>query len=188
MDRHPPDAGAVMQITPTPLPGVMVVTATAAQDARGSFQRTWCAQAFAQAGLDFHPVQSSLSTNPRAGTLRGLHYQAPPHAEAKLVRCVAGRIWDVALDLRANSPTRLRWFGLELSSDMGTALFVPRGVAHGFVTLGDHAVVEYLIDMPYRPQAARGLRWNDPAFGINWPCLPRLMSDRDRLWADWQDD
>lgn len=187
MDRHPADARTLMQIAPTPLPGLMVVTAPAAQDARGTFRRTWCAQTFAQAGLDFQPVQSSLSTNPQTGTLRGLHYQAAPHAEAKLVRCVAGRIWDVALDLRVDSPTRLRWFGLELSAETGEALFLPHGMAHGFVSLTDHAVVEYLIDTPYQPGAARGLRWNDPAFGIHWPCAPRLISDRDGTWPDWHD-
>lgn len=113
-----------------------------------------------------------------------MHWQDGPHAEQKMVRCVAGAVWDVALDLRPDSPTYLRWHGEELSSEKGNALFLPRGVAHGFLTLTPGAVVEYLIDTPHAPEAARGARWNDPAFAITWPHPPAVISDRDRDWPD----
>lgn len=176
-----------MDLVKTPLPDVFTVDSRAAKDARGSFQRTWCAASFAQAGLVFRPDQSSLSTNIAAHTLRGMHWQAAPHAEQKLVRCVAGAVWDVALDLRADSPTYLRWHGENLSAARGNALFLPRGVAHGFLTLTPGAVVEYLIDTAHCPEAARGARWNDPAFGIAWPRMPVVLSDRDRDWPDFAD-
>jgi dTDP-4-dehydrorhamnose 3,5-epimerase len=177
----------MMEFAATGLPGVWAVDSPAPADVRGSFRRTWCADSFARAGIDFVPVQASLSTNAAACTLRGLHWQADPHAEQKLVRCVAGRVWDVALDLRPDSPTRYCWHAVELSAERGNALFLPRGVAHGFVTLGAGAVVEYLIDTPHAPDAARGARWDDPAFGIRWPAVPVVMSDRDRNWPDLTD-
>lgn len=173
-----------MRIAPTPLPQVMVVESPTHADARGGFQRLWCADEFAAAGVDFTPHQASLSTNIAALTLRGMHWQAAPHAEQKLVRCVAGRVWDVALDLRPDSPAYLRWFGLTLSADGGPALFLPRGVAHGFLTLTQGAAVHYLIDSPHVPDAARGARWNDPSFGIDWPHAPAVISERDRDWPD----
>jgi len=173
-----------VELTPTPIAGVLMVNSPAHADERGSFRRTWCADSFAQHGLHFVPVQASLSTNPHMYTLRGLHWQDAPHAEQKLVRCVAGAVWDVAVDLRPDSPTRHRWFGAELSATKGNALFLPQGVAHGFVTLTPDAVVEYLIDTPYAPQAARGARWDDPAFAIAWPVPPALISDKDAGWPD----
>lgn len=173
-----------MRLTPTLLPSVFVVDSPAHDDARGSFRRSWCAESFARAGIDFTPRQASLSTNTALHTLRGMHWQADPHGEQKLVRCVAGRIWDVALDLRPDSPGYLRWCAAELSAERGNALFLPRGVAHGFLTLTPGAVVEYLIDAAHTPEAARGARWNDPAFSIDWPHAPAVISDRDRDWPD----
>ena len=173
-----------MRISPTALPQVMVVESPAHRDARGAFQRLWCADEFAAAGLDFIPHQASLSTNIAAHTLRGMHWQADPFGEQKLVSCVAGRVWDVALDLRPDSPAYLRWHAEELSAETGRALFIPRGVAHGFLTLTPGAAVAYLIDSPHAPDAARGARWNDPAFGIDWPHAPAVISARDRDWPD----
>jgi dTDP-4-dehydrorhamnose 3,5-epimerase len=174
-----------MRLRFTRLPKVFEVESFAQEDNRGSFQRTWCADAFARARIDFAPRQSSLSTNQVAHTLRGMHWQAAPHGEQKLVRCVVGRIWDVALDLRPDGPSYLKWHAEELSAERGNALFLPRGVAHGFLTLTPGAVVEYLIDVPHIADAACGARWNDAAFGIDWPALPAVMSDRDRDWPDF---
>jgi dTDP-4-dehydrorhamnose 3,5-epimerase len=174
-----------MRFNLTRLPMVFEVESPAHADDRGSFRRTWCADMFAAARIDFAPRQASLSTNIAAHTLRGMHWQADPHGEQKLVRCVAGRVWDVALDLRPGSPGFLRWHGQELSADEGNALFLPCGVAHGFLTLTPGAVVEYLIDTPHAPDAARGARWNDPAFAIAWPAPPAVISDRDRNWPDF---
>jgi dTDP-4-dehydrorhamnose 3,5-epimerase len=162
----------------------MVVESPAHRDVRGAFQRLWCADSFAAAGLDFTPHQASLSMNTAAHTLRGMHWQAAPHGEQKLVRCVAGRVWDVALDLRPDSRAYLRWHAEELSADTGTALFIPRGVAHGFLTLTPNAAVAYLIDRPHTPDAAHGARWNDPSFAIDWPHAPAMISTRDRDWPD----
>lgn len=172
----------MMQLHDTDLPGVHRITAPAHEDARGSFRRSWCRETFASAGIDFAPCQASLSTNIRTHTLRGLHWQAAPHGEQKLVRCVAGTIWDVALDLRPDSPGFRRWYAAELSATNGEALFLPQGVAHGFITLTAETVVEYLIDAPHHPEAARGLRWDDPAFDIRWPVAPQVISERDRTW------
>ncbi len=177
-----------MRFNISPLPMVFEVQSDAQEDNRGRFQRLWCAEAFARARIAFTPTQSSLSTNHAVHTLRGMHWQAGENAEQKLVRCVVGAVWDVALDLRKDSPTYLRWFAKILSSEDGNALFLPRGVAHGYLTLTQGAVVEYLMDTPHRPMAARGARWNDPNFGINWPHPPAVMSERDREWPDYADD
>lgn len=174
-----------MRLHPTRLPMVFRVESQAQADNRGGFRRTWCADAFARARIDFAPRQSSLSTNLAVHTLRGMHWQAEPHGEQKLVRCIVGRIRDVALDLRPDSPGFMTWHAEDLSAERGDALFLPRGVAHGFLTLTPGAVVEYLIDAPHRAEAARGARWNDPAFGIDWPAVPAVMSDRDRDWPDF---
>lgn len=176
-----------MQLTPTPIPGVFEVDSPDRRDDRGGFRRAWCAEAFAAAGVAFAPMQASLSTNLRALTLRGLHWQADPHGETKLVRCVAGAIWDVAVDLRPGSPGCRTWHGLRLDAAGGRALLLPPGVAHGFLSLTDGAVVSYLIDRPHHPDAARGARWDDPALGIGWPALPQVISDRDRTWPDLGD-
>lgn len=177
-----------MIFLPTSIPGVMVIEPERVTDARGHFARTFCAREFTAQGLDPEVVQCSVSYNAHAGTLRGMHYQAPPYSEAKLVRCTRGSIHDVALDLRRESPTHGTWYGVELTEENGRALFVPRGCAHGFQTLLDDAVVLYQISVAHEPAAARGVRWDDPAFGIEWPDPPargRTLSERDASYPDY---
>jgi dTDP-4-dehydrorhamnose 3,5-epimerase len=172
----------------TPVAGVLVVEPERIEDERGFFARTFSAEEFADLGLDGRVNQCSTSFNARAGTLRGLHFQMAPHGEAKLVRCTRGAIFDVAVDLRPDSPSYLRWFGSELSADDGRALFVPEGCAHGFQTLVDASEVLYQISTPHMPEAARGVRWDDPAFAIEWPPPPpagRTMSPRDAEYPDF---
>jgi dTDP-4-dehydrorhamnose 3,5-epimerase len=164
-----------------------VVEVEPASDERGMLARTFDAELFRERGLSAEMVQCSTSFNHRAGTLRGLHYQAAPHAECKLVRCTAGAAYDVIVDLRPDSPTHGRWAAVELSWDNRRAVYVPRGVAHGFQTLADGSELLYMIDTPYVPEAARGVRWDDPAFGIDWPDPggERTLSDRDRSFPDY---
>ena len=171
-----------MILRPTALAGVVEVLAQPARDARGAFTRTWCRDTFAAAGLDFAPTQASLSQNTARHTLRGLHYQVAPAEEQKLVRCLRGAVHDVAVDLRPGSPTFHQHVAVVLDAAAGNALFIPRGCAHGFLSLTDDALVEYLIDAPYAAALARGARWDDPAFGIAWPAAPAVISDRDRAW------
>jgi dTDP-4-dehydrorhamnose 3,5-epimerase len=172
----------------TALEGVLLVDPELLTDERGGFARTFCTEEFAEHGLDARVVQSNISLNARAGTLRGMHYQADPHGEAKLVRVTSGAIFDVAVDLRPSSPTYLQWFGTELSSQNQRALWIPVGCAHGFQTLHDDSEVLYLMSAPYVPGAGRGVRWDDPAFGIEWPAPPsggmRTMSERDATYPD----
>jgi dTDP-4-dehydrorhamnose 3,5-epimerase len=174
-----------VRFRPTPLEGAFLVELEPHVDERGFFARTFCEREFTEQGLPAHFPQCNLSRNARAGTLRGLHYNAAPHREAKLVRCVSGAIWDVVVDLRAGSPSRLAWFGAELTAARGEAMFVPEGFAHGFVTLADGADVFYQMSACYVPGAARGLRWNDPRLGIAWPRAPEVISDRDRDYPDF---
>ncbi|HET8997231.1 MAG TPA: dTDP-4-dehydrorhamnose 3,5-epimerase, partial [Acetobacteraceae bacterium] len=174
-----------MRFTPVALGGPMIIDLDAHEDERGSFARTFCAAEFAQAGLPACFVQCSLSRNPRRGTLRGLHYQAPPREEGKLVRCTRGAIWDVAVDLRRNSVTCGRWVAEELSAENQRALWVPPGFAHGFVTLCDDTDVFYQMTAPYCPELSAGVRWDDPAFGIAWPVRDPWLSERDRRYPDW---
>ena len=174
----------MLEFRETEIPGVLVVESEPLEDERGSFTRTYCRQEFAEHGIDFVPVQISVSRNNRRGTLRGLHYQAPPQPEAKLVRCVAGAVFDVAVDLRSDSPTHGRWSAAELSADDGRGLFVPEGCAHGFQTLEDNTELLYLISEFYEPSLQRGVRWDDPAIGIEWPsAAERVISERDRSFA-----
>ncbi|HEX2086571.1 MAG TPA: dTDP-4-dehydrorhamnose 3,5-epimerase [Solirubrobacteraceae bacterium] len=175
-----------MRFGETPLAGVLTVDVEPSADERGLFARTFDADAFAARGLSTDFPQCSTSFNVRAGTLRGLHYQAGAHAEAKLVRCTAGAAYDVVVDLRHGSATHGRWHAVELSAENRRALYVPRGVAHGFQTLVDATELLYMIDRRYEPSAARGVRWDDPAFGIVWPEPPaeRTISARDRGFAD----
>ncbi len=170
-------------LEPTPLHGLAIVRPEKRADVRGFFARLWCADEFAAAGIAFRPHQISASFNHAAGTLRGLHWQAEPHGETKLVRATAGRVWDVAVDLRPVSPTRLQWFGLILDAAEHTALFIPPGFAHGFITLTDDAELLYAIDTPFEPSATRGARFDDPAIGVHWPCSPVVIADRDLAFA-----
>ncbi len=173
-----------MQCEPTAIAGVFEIHSTPQRDHRGAFRRSWCRAAFEAAGMAFSPVQASLSENLLRHTLRGMHYQTGQAQEQKLVRCLHGRIFDVALDLRAGSPTHGQYWAMTLSAGEGNALFIPRGCAHGFLTLSDEALVEYLIDVAHAPAFAQGCRWNDRAFGINWPAQPAVISERDRHWPD----
>jgi len=169
----------------TQVPGAFVIEVEPHGDERGLFARTFCEQEFRAHGLATHFVQSSVSYNERRGTLRGMHYQAAPHGETKLVRCTAGALFDVCVDLRPDSPTRGRWVGVELTAARRNALYVPRGCAHGFLTLADHTEIHYSMDAPYVPDAARAVRWDDPAFAIEWPEPPAVLSDRDRTVPDY---
>ncbi|TAL32527.1 dTDP-4-dehydrorhamnose 3,5-epimerase [Phenylobacterium sp.] len=173
-----------MRFTPTPIAGVVRVEAEPHADERGLFARLHCPEAFAAAGIPFEPAQTSISRNPKAGTLRGMHYQAAPHAETKLVRVTRGRVFDVAVDLRPDSPTYRQWTGAELSAENLLGLFIDEGIAHGFLTLEPDSDVVYQIAPAYRPGHDAGVRWNDPAFGIDWPAAPRLISERDASYPD----
>lgn len=170
----------------TGIPQAFVVDLERIEDERGSFARVWCGDELAAHGLTSSLAQSSLSFNHRAGTLRGMHFQTAPHAEAKLVRCTRGAIFDVVLDLRPGSPTYLEHRGVELDATRGNALFVPEGCAHGFQTLVDDTEVLYFISHRYVPEASSGVRFDDPVFGIEWPAAPeRVISPRDLTWPDY---
>jgi dTDP-4-dehydrorhamnose 3,5-epimerase len=166
------------------LPGAWLIEPEPARDDRGEFARTFCARAFADHGLETRFVQHSLSRSRLRGTVRGLHFQREPHAEVKLVSCPRGAIWDVIVDLRPDSPSRGRWAAFELTARNRRQLYIPKGFAHGFQSLCDDVEVGYLISAFYEPEAASGVRWDDPAFGIRWPLPPAAMSDRDRAWPD----
>jgi dTDP-4-dehydrorhamnose 3,5-epimerase len=171
-------------VTPTRIPGVHVVEMAAHSDARGHFARTYCREVFAQHAIAFEPVQCNLSFNPQRGTLRGLHYQDAPYPDAKLVRCTRGAIFDVVVDLRHGSPSHGEWLGFELSEQNGRVLFVPEGCAHGFQTLTPDTELFYMMGAAYRPELARGVRWDDPAFAIAWPIAAPLLSERDATYPD----
>jgi dTDP-4-dehydrorhamnose 3,5-epimerase len=170
----------------TPIPGLVLVDADRHVDERGFYARTWCAREFADAGLPDRIVQCDVSWNARRHTLRGMHWQAHPHGQTKLVRCTAGSIFDVAVDLRPESPTYLEHFGVELNSRNGRALFIPVRMAHGFLSLADETEVLYQMGSPYIPGAEEGARWDDPAFDITWPAPPLVMSGRDRGYPDFR--
>lgn len=179
----------LMRFTETPLRGSFLVDLEPIEDVRGMFARSWCPDEFRCRGLDARLAACNVSFNHVAGTIRGMHYQASPHEEAKLVRCTAGAIYDVAIDLRRDSPTFCRWFGAELTARNRTALHVPAGFAHGFQTLEDESEVLYLMSTPYVADAARGVRWNDPAFSVEWPpAASRLISEHDRTYPDFDPD
>jgi dTDP-4-dehydrorhamnose 3,5-epimerase len=174
-----------MKFEPAPIAGACIVELEPHRDERGLFARTYCVEAFRAQGLPTSWPQSNLSFNPRRHTLRGIHYAAPPEPEAKLVRCTRGAVYDLILDLRAGSPTCFRWFALELDQENRRALYIPAGVAHGFLTLLDDTEVSYQMAAPYAPAAARGVRWNDPRFGLRWPHEPAVLSPRDAGFDDF---
>jgi dTDP-4-dehydrorhamnose 3,5-epimerase len=171
-----------MKFAPTELPGVARISLQPAADSRGFFARLHCSEEFAAAGFPFTPAQTSLSRNHTAFTLRGLHFQAPPHAEGKLVRVVRGSVYDVVVDLRSGGSTYKRWIAANLSAERGEALLIPAGCAHGFLTLEDATDVLYQIDRPYAPGHARGVRYDDPALKISWPAAPRVIAPADLAW------
>ena len=171
-----------MEFARTRLADARVIDLQRHEDSRGFFARTFCAQEFAEAGLATGFVQHSQSYNRARGTLRGMHFQLAPHREVKLVRCIAGAIFDVIIDLRPDSPSYLQWEGFELSAGNGRTLYVPEGFAHGFQTLADDTHVLYAISRPYAPEAAAGVRHDDPAFGIAWPLPVAAISEKDAAW------
>lgn len=174
-----------MTFRETKLPGVFEVHLEPISDERGFFARSWCQKEFEDYGLNTRLVQCNVSLNTRKGTLRGMHYQAAPHAEAKVVRCAAGAIYDVVLDLRAQSATFKQWFSAVLSAEKRNMLYIPEGCAHGFLTLEDATEVFYQMSEFYHADLSRGVRWNDPAFQIVWPEKVQVISERDRTYPDF---
>ena len=171
-----------MRLTPIYLTGAFIVDIERHSDFRGFFSRIYCTEEFSARGISKQPVQSNISFNSVRGTLRGIHYQRPPYAEAKLIRCIAGKIFDVIVDLRENSPTCYRWFSMELDSVARRAIYIPEGFAHGFQTLEDESEVHYEMFSPHQPESAQGLRWNDPALAINWPLEVTSISEKDQSY------
>jgi dTDP-4-dehydrorhamnose 3,5-epimerase len=176
-----------MRFRPTGIEGFVIVETDVRTDSRGAFCRTFCEREFTEAGISFRVAQANLSLNPHVHTLRGMHYQEAPHAEPKIVSCLAGRVFDVAVDLRPNSPTYRRWEAVELAPALGRMVYLDEGLAHGFLTLEPHTDVHYLMGAPYVPNAARGLRWDDTAIGIAWPAVPVVISDRDQAYPGIDD-
>jgi dTDP-4-dehydrorhamnose 3,5-epimerase len=169
----------------TKLPGAFVIEPEPLADQRGFFARTFCRKEFEAHGINAHVEQCNISFNKRKGTLRGMHFQVTPFAEAKLVRCTSGSIYDVIIDLRPSSPTFKQYFAAELTAENRTTLFIPEGFAHGFQTLRDDTEVFYQMGQSYSAEHARGVRWNDPAFGIEWPTGERIIIERDRNYPDF---
>lgn len=174
-----------MLLEKTPLSGVLATSVQKIEDERGFFARTYCQEEFHQAGVDIHLLQTNVSGNKKKGTLRGLHFQDEPRPDKKLVTCIRGSIFDVAVDLRPDSSTYCQWFGIELSAENRKGLYIPPGCAHGFITLEDDTDVNYLMGETYVADLARGARWNDPVFDIKWPILPVTMNERDASYLDW---
>ena len=171
-----------MRFTETDVVGARVIDPSPHQDDRGRFMRAWCAREFAEHGINFAPVQANMGLSIRKGTMRGMHYQIEPALEAKLVRCTRGAIFDVVVDLRPASSTYGRWFGTELSAENGRMLYLPEGCGHGYQTLQDDTEMHYMASAYYTPDAARGVRFDDPAFQIQWPLAVTVISEQDRSW------
>ena len=170
----------------TPLAGSFLIKIEPIEDERGFFARAWCRREFEALGLKVDTAQSNISYNYLRGTLRGMHFQTASHAEAKLVRCTRGAVYDVIVDLRPESATYLQWTGWELTGENRRVVYVPEGLAHGYQTLEDHSEVLYHVSQPFAPEHAGGVRWNDPLFAIEWPLPePLVISDKDRNWADY---
>ena len=175
-----------MIFTETKLSGAYVIDLKKFEDSRGFFSRAWCQQEFESQGIDFQPVQANLAYTAKKGTIRGMHYQVAPHAEAKLFRCIRGAVYDVMVDLRAESETFGQWFGVELSAENRLMAFIPEGFAHGYQALTDDAEAFYMVGTLYTPGAEQGFRWNDPTFQIEWAVQDDLtISDKDQNWADF---
>ena len=176
-----------MRFTETAVDGCFVVDLEPFSDERGFFARAWCADEMTEAGAASEVAQINMSRSEQAGTIRGLHWQTEPHGEAKFVRCLAGRVFDVCVDVRPDSPTFMKWAGVELTPQNRRAFSVPAGCAHGYQALDDGSEVLYLVSSRYEPGVERGLRWNDPAFGIEWPLAESaVVSDKDGAWPDYR--
>ncbi len=175
-----------MKFIPTKLAGAYIVELEPIRDDRGFFGRSFCQQEFAEHGLNPQLVQCNISFNNQQGIIRGMHYQATPHAEAKLVRCTQGSIYDVIIDLRPNSATFKQWVSVELTAENRRSLYIPEGFAHGFQTLTIATEVFYQMSEFYHPESAKGVRWNDPAFAIDWVLEPVMMSEKDQSYPDFQ--
>ncbi len=174
--------GPSLRFTPTDIPGAVVIDPILRKDARGHFARSWCLREFAENGIEFIPVQANTGSNVRKGTLRGMHFQVAPALEAKLIFCTQGAIFDVVLDLRPESKTYRKWFGVELSAANLKMLYIPERCAHGYQTLEDGTDIYYLTSQYYTPNLAHGVRFDDPTFGIRWPLAPTGLSEQDRNW------
>lgn len=174
-----------MEFAETPVAGAYVIDVKRLGDERGYFGRLWCEREMREQGLVAHIKQSNIGFSPLAGTLRGLHYQTPPHEEIKIVRCTRGAVFDVVVDLRPDSPTFKKWYGLELNPDNASMLYVPEGCATGYLTLQPDSEIYYHTSAFYAPDHATGVRHDDPAFGIEWPGEPAVMSDADKSWPDF---
>ena len=179
------DEASVMKFFETKIPGVFEIRPELIKDNRGFFARCWCQEEFASHGLDSRLAQCNISGSLRKGTLRGMHYQTAPFAETKLVRCTRGAIFDVALDLRPDSPSYKRWTAAILTAENHHMFYIPEGCAHGFLTVEDDSEVFYQMSQFYHPEAARGVRWDDPAFGIDWPEKVEVISTRDASYPDF---
>jgi dTDP-4-dehydrorhamnose 3,5-epimerase len=178
-----------MNFKETKLQGAFIIAIEPRADERGYFARSWCAQEFEVQGLTLNFVQSNLAVTRHAGTLRGLHYQVYPYEEVKLIRCTRGSIYDVIVDLRPHSPTYKEWIGVELTADNHLMILAPAGFGHGYQTLEKDCEVSYQVSQAYRPDAEKGIRWNDPLFGIEWPISPpRLISEKDKNLPDYMCD
>ena len=184
---NPRGRGARMRFIETKLKGAYVIEIEPIFDNRGFFARSWCQQEFSDRGLDPNLVQCNISFNAKKGTLRGMHYQVNPHEEAKLVRCTQGAIYDVIIDIRPDSPTFKGWIDVVLSADNRRMLYISRGFAHGFQTLDDNSEVFYQMSNVYHPESARGIRWDDPEFRLEWQIESKIISERDLSYQVWQD-
>jgi len=174
--------GQSLRFTQIPISGAVVVNSILRKDDRGHFLRAWCMKEFVEESIKFIPVQANFGFSRKKGTTRGMHYQVSPALEAKLVRCTKGSLFDVVVDLRENSPTLHRWYGIELRADDYQMLYIPEGCAHGYQTLEDDTDLYYMTSQFFAPSAAKGVRFDDPAFGIVWPLTPTAMSEQDRNW------
>jgi dTDP-4-dehydrorhamnose 3,5-epimerase len=176
-----------VKFTRSELGGAYIIELDRLDDDRGFFARAWCQTEMEEHGLAARVAQANVSFNTRAGTLRGMHYQVAPYEETKLIRCTRGALFDVIVDLRRDSPTYKKWMGVELTAQNYKSLFVPAHFAHGFITLEDDTEAMYLVSEFYTPAAERGLRWNDPVFGIAWPRPVQVISEKDAKWPDYSD-
>lgn len=168
-----------MIFTETGLKGAYIIDINKLADDRGYFARTFCKNEFEKIGLEPNIAQTNMSFNPKKGTLRGMHYQVSPYEETKLVKCTSGAIYDIIIDLRKDSPTYFKWIGVELSEDNNRMLYVPKDFAHGFITLADNTVIQYMVSQFYAPGAEKGIKWDDPQFNIQWPIAITVISEKD---------